>query len=184
MRQVSFDFLGNVELEAFVHASGGTTSKSKSEYIPLLPEFYEIIIRMCSSETGILKTGSFTYYGWSARLGEPIAGMTSHYIEIAWSLISFPLCFLNTEDMCSTGDEHQAIISSVIANNDKLSLDTVIMAGTSDNNSATALGVEQYLDYSGAMRCICNSISSAVNDASSKRRYFTNLLNKIIEITK
>ena len=97
---------------------------------------------------------------------------------------SFLLCFLNAEEMISTADEHQAVISSVIAKNDKLSHDTVIMTGTSDNHSATALGVEQYLDYSEAMRCICRSISLAVNDVSSKRIYFRKLWNKINEMTK
>ena len=113
-----------------------------------------------------------------------MTGMTFHYTESACNVKSFPLCFLNTEDMVSTTDEHQAVISSVIANNDKLSHDTVIMARTSGNHSATTLGVEQYLDYSVAMRCICHSISLTVNYASSECRYFPNLRNKINEITE
>ena len=146
MRQVSFDFLVSAELEAFVHAPGGTTSISESEYIRLLPDVDEIIIRMCSSEPGIVKTGSFIYDGWSARIGTPITGMTFYYIDRALNLKSFLLCFLNTEYTGSIADENWAVISSVIVNNVKLSHDTAIMTGTSDNHRSTAFEVEQYPD--------------------------------------
>jgi len=183
-RQVSFEALGSPELEAFVHSAGGTVSKSKSQYIKMLPDVYKIIAEIASEETGSVNVGSFTYDGWSAAQGASIAGMTFHYIDADWSIKSFPLCFFNIEDMGKTANAHKAIMDAAISTNDKLGSNVVVMSGTSDNDPATALGVDQYLNFSGSIRCVCHTLALAINDAVLECTFLSDYLTKIGEITK
>jgi len=183
-RQVSFDVLGSPELEAFVSSAGGTIAKSKTVYVRLLPEVYSIVADIAAKETGDVKVGSFTYDGWSAQFGTPIAGMTFHYIDSSWNLKTFPLCFLSLEDLGKTANQHEAVMSAAITTNDKLGSNVVVMSGTSDNDPATALGVDQYLEFSGSVRCVCHTMALAVNDAVSECDFLTDALSQISEITK
>lgn len=183
-RQVSFDSIGSPEFEAFVYSAGGATAKSKAPYINRLPDVYAAVAELASEETGSVKVGSFTYDGWSAAQGTSIAGMSFHYIDSNWNIKSFPLCFFNLEDMGKTANAHEAVMSAAISTNDKLAADVVIMSGTSDNDPATALGVDQYLDFSGPIRCLCHTLALAVNDAVSESTFLTYYLDRIAEITK
>lgn len=54
----------------------------------------------------------------------------------------FPLCFLNSEDMGKTANQHQAIMSAAIGTNAELGSEVVVICGSTDNDPATALGVD------------------------------------------
>ncbi len=46
-----------------------------------------------------------------------------------------------------------------------LDKDVVVFSGTTDNEPAVALGVDRYLAFGGSVRCLCHTLSLAVNDA-------------------
>lgn len=79
-RQLSLGILGSHELEAFFHVAGGTTPKSETQYINLRPDVCATVAKIFAENTSALKVGSFTYDGWSAKLGASIAGMTFHLL--------------------------------------------------------------------------------------------------------
>ena len=94
-KQLSFELLGSPELEAYVSSAGASTEKSKKEYLKVLPDVYQSLSRYLSSTTALASIRSFTYDGWSDRLGAPIAGMTFHFIDKYWRLRQYLLlCFL------------------------------------------------------------------------------------------
>lgn len=81
--------------------------------------------------------------------------------------------FLNTEDMQKTADGHEAIMSAAIKATDKLGKQTKF---------APALGVDQFLDYSGAIRCICHSMTLVVNESATECGFLATLSKKINDI--
>lgn len=182
-RQHSFESLGCPTLEAFIDICGGTVDKSKAPYLELLPEVFRVISKLTSSSTQVSKVGGVTYDGWSARLGAPIAGLTFHYIDQNWILKSFPICFMNTVDIGKSAIEHESIIKSALRNNEKLGADVLIFSGTTDNEPSVALGMDQYLNFSGAFRCICHSLSLAVNDSIKDGDFLDACVNNIGKIT-
>ncbi len=161
----SLHLLGAAEFEAFVDCCGGTVDKSKTEYVKLLPGVYSIVARFMAAETGSVKVGSFTYDGMSAKLGAAISGMTFNFVDTNWNLRTFPLCFFDTEEIGKTAEEHEAIITAAVRDNDKLGSDVLVISGTCDNEPSVALGVDRYLNFSGAVRCCCHALALAVNDA-------------------
>eukprot|EP00171_Calliarthron_tuberculosum_P003336 IDg3336t1 len=161
------------------------TSKDgwQTEYVRLLPSVYEAVSRRTAAETGNVKVGSFTYDGWSAKLGASIAGMTFNFVDADWNLRTFPLCFFDTEDLGKSANEHEAVIAAAVHDNDKLGPDVLVFSGTSDNEPSVALGVDKYLNFSGAVRCCCHSLALAVNDAVRDCLFVTEVLQRINAIS-
>ena len=59
----------------------------------------------------------------------------------------------------------------------------LIFSGTSDNEPSVALGVDQYLNFSGSLRCICHTLSLAVNDAIDSIPFLKASLKQINDIS-
>lgn len=182
-KQLPLELLGSPELEAFVDSAGGTVDKSKKEYLKLLPCVYESISAIVSKETDSVNVGSFTYNGWTPKFNCPTSGMTFHFIDRQWKMRSMPLCFFATCDMSKTADDHEQIIAAAIKRNDKIGEHVLIFSGTSDNEAAVALGVDQFLNYTGPVRCICHTLSLAVNEACNSTPFHSSILEKINNIS-
>lgn len=52
----------------------------------------------------------------------------------------------------------------------------LFFSGTNDNERSVALGVEKVLNFSGAIRCICHTVSLVVNDAVDQVPYLQSVL--------
>ena len=59
--------------------------------------------------------------------------------------------------MSDTADEHTAILFAAIASFDKVYKDFLIFASTTDNKPSIALGMDQYLNFAGSVRCVCHT---------------------------
>jgi len=140
---------------------------------------YRAVAKFSADETGEVRVGSFTYDAWSAKLGASIAGMTFNYIDTDWNLRCFPLCFFDTKDLAKYADDHERIIQASVKDNDKLSDNVLIFSGTSDTEAAVALGVDQYLNFSGSVCCICHVLALAVNDGVSDTSFIGIVLTQI-----
>lgn len=60
--------------------------------------------------------------------------------------------------------------------NDKLGSNVAVISGTSDNDAATALGVDQFLNFSGSVRCVCHTLALVVNDAVEECPFLSDAL--------
>ncbi len=60
--------------------------KSTGEYVNLIPKVFEVDSRLSAADTGEVRVGSFTYDGWSTKMGAAIYGMTFHFIDSDWVL--------------------------------------------------------------------------------------------------
>lgn len=87
----SFDFLGSESPQIFVYSAGGGADKSKTPYLTILPDLFEVMSRMTSSMNSICKVVAFAYSGWSSKMVYSITGMTFHYIDRDWKMKSFPI---------------------------------------------------------------------------------------------
>lgn len=152
-RQISMDILGAPELEAFIHCCGGTVEKSKQKYVKILPSVYKSVSKRIAREKGTVKIGSFTYDGWSARIGAAISGVPFDFIDKSWKMQCMPLCFFDTQDMGKTAEVYERIMRAAISSNDKLHSDVLLFSVNSDNEAAVALGVDCYLSFRGQIPC-------------------------------
>lgn len=92
------------------------------------------------------------YHEWSAKLGASIAGITFRFINAEWEMTSFPLRFYDIEDLEMRAIHQKLIIESSFAENPKLCSDVLVFYGTSDSESAVALGVFPYFSI-GSKGC-------------------------------
>lgn len=182
-RQLSFEFLGAPELEAFVDAAGGSIDRSKSSYLALLPDAYDAIAKLSSCETEAVNVGSITYDGWTPKFNGPTSGLTFHFIDRTWKLRSFPICFFDTVDLGKSSEDHRQIIQAAVDRSDKVGKNVLIFSATSDNEPAVALAIDRYLNFSGSVRCICHSLSLSINDACESTPFLVKVLDKIRAIT-
>ncbi len=81
--------------------------------------------------------------------------------------------------MGKSAEEHEAIITAAVRDNDKLGWDVLVFSGTSDNEPSVALGVDHYLNFSGAVRCCCHTLALAVNDAVRNCNSVTTFVQRI-----
>ncbi len=95
--------------------------------------------------------------------------MTFNFVDPNWNKRQFSFCLFGKEEMGKSEDEHESITTAAVRDNDKLVSDVVVASGTSDNEPREALGVNRYLNFSGAVRCYCHTLALAVDDA--KRNY-------------
>ena len=70
-----------------------------------------------------------------------------------------------------------------MSTNDKLGADVLVFAGTSDNELSVAPGVDLFLNYNNAVRCISHSFALAVNDAVREAGFVVNVLALFCAIT-
>lgn len=181
--QLPLSVLGTPELQSFVHAAGGAVSTSKTPYLRRIYDVYEVVAERMAAATDVSSVGSFTYDGWSAARGEPIAGMTFNYVTADWKMDMLPICFFNTEDIGKSGDDHAAILRAAVSRNDKLGDNVLMFTGTCDNEPAVCLGVDQFLGFSGGVRCIAHTLALAVNESVPDGSYTRGILNRINSIT-
>ncbi len=115
---------------------------------------------MAADETGCASVVSFTYDGWSAKLGAPISCMTFHFVNANWNSRTFPLCFFDTE-------ENRQVRGGPRGDNGrggelKRQAEPAMF---SDNEPSVALGVALFLNFSGSVRCVCHTLALAVDDS-------------------
>ncbi len=70
---------------------------------------------------------------WSAKLGAAILGLMFNFVDANWNLRTFLLCLFVTEEMGKSVEEHEAIITATVRDNEKLGLDCLVFSGISDN---------------------------------------------------
>ena len=182
-KQLVFDLLGSAEFEAFVSCLGGTIRKSKPVYVRQLPEVYEVIAKLSTLTTGNFRVGFYTHVGLSAKMGWSIAVMNFHFIDQEWCLEYFSLCFFNMQDMEKSTAEHAVVMSTCISTSDKLDKDVTVVCGTTDNEPSLALAADKYLGYNGSMRCVCQTLALATNDAISNCEVLSHGLKRINDIS-
>lgn len=59
----------------------------------------------------------------------------------------------------------------------------LIISGTSDNEPSNTLSVDQYLNFSGRVRCVCHSLSHVLNGAVKTGNFTAIQLKKINSTT-
>ena len=183
-KQLPMEVLGSPELEASVYCCGRSSEKSKKQYYSLVSDVYNIVAKHVAAQTDAVTVGSFTYDSWSSKQGAAIAGMTFNYMDSNWKLRTFPVCFLDIQGMGKSADEHEAIISASLSSNDKIGKSVLVFSGTSDNEPSVVLGMDQYFNYSGSVRCIYHTLALAVNDAIETESFIKSALQRIISITR
>lgn len=182
--QSPWALLDSPGVETYVRVCGGTAvDQSKHPCLTALPDVYEQCAKVLAAETGRGDVGSITYDGWSARLGAPIAGVTFNFVDDLWELRCMPICFFDTQTADKNADGHTEILRAVTRNNDKLSSETLIFSGTTDNEPAVALGMDQFLDFNGGLRCVAHSLSLAVNTACDNCPLLCAILQRVNEIS-
>ncbi len=105
--------------------------------------------------------------------------MTFNFVEANWNLRTFHFCFFDTEVMGKSAGQHEAITTAAVRDNDKLGSDALVFSETSDNEPSVALGVDRYLNFSGAVRCCCHTLALTVNDAVRNCNAATTALQRI-----
>lgn len=85
--------------------------------------------------------------------------------------------------MGKSADAHEVVISAAVMKNEKLGDAVLVFSGTSDNEPSVTLGVDQYLNFSGYVRCVCHTLAQGVNDAVCNGLFLSVLLNRINSIS-
>ncbi len=76
--------------------------------------------------------------------------MKFNFVDGNWKLRTFPLYFFDTEEMGISAEEHEAMTTVAVRDNEKLRSDVLFFSGTIDNEPIVALGVDRSVNFSGA----------------------------------
>ncbi len=99
--------------------------------------------------------------------------MTLNFVDANWNLRTFPL------SISKSAEEYEAIITAAVRDNDQLGSDVLVFSWASDNEPSVALGVDRYLNFSGAVRCCCHTLTLAVNEAVRNCNFVTTVLQRM-----